>query len=70
LLFSPALRLSREEDSNLLPGNELAQGDKSGKYRNCLRINCALPPIEKHKEVMVKLGEAVKVARYTHSNYQ
>ncbi|HDT4370223.1 TPA: GntR family transcriptional regulator, partial [Klebsiella aerogenes] len=34
----------------------------SGKYRNCLRINCALPPIEKHKEVMVKLGEAVKVA--------
>ncbi|EPL6806333.1 hypothetical protein WJI42_004742, partial [Klebsiella aerogenes] len=32
------------------------------KYRNCLRINCALPPIEKHKEVMVKLGEAVKVA--------
>ena len=34
----------------------------SGKYRNCLRINCALPPIEKHKEVMVQLGEAVKVA--------
>ena len=34
----------------------------SGKYRNCLRINCALPPIEKHKEVMVQLGMAVKVA--------
>ncbi|HGH5404449.1 TPA: aminotransferase class I/II-fold pyridoxal phosphate-dependent enzyme, partial [Raoultella ornithinolytica] len=34
----------------------------SGKYRNCLRINCALPPIDKHREVMVKLGEAVKVA--------
>ena len=34
----------------------------SGKYRNCLRINCALPPIEKHREVMVQLGEAVKVA--------
>jgi DNA-binding transcriptional MocR family regulator len=28
----------------------------SGKYRNCLRINCALPPIDKHREVMVKLG--------------
>ncbi|EOT5520862.1 hypothetical protein ACNRRH_005560, partial [Klebsiella pneumoniae] len=26
------------------------------------RINCALPPTEKHKAVMVKLGEAVKVA--------
>ncbi|EPH2367815.1 hypothetical protein L9F24_005608, partial [Klebsiella pneumoniae] len=24
--------------------------------------NCALPPTEKHKAVMVKLGEAVKVA--------
>ncbi|HEY4466482.1 MAG TPA: GntR family transcriptional regulator, partial [Klebsiella sp.] len=34
----------------------------SGKYRNCLRINCALPPIEKHREVMVQLGMAVKVA--------
>lgn len=34
----------------------------SGKYRNCLRINCALPPIEKHRQVMVKLGEAVKMA--------
>ncbi len=34
----------------------------SGKYRNCLRINCALPTIEKHRQVMVKLGEAVKMA--------
>ena len=34
----------------------------SGKYRNCVRINCALPPNEKHREVMQKLGEAVKVA--------
>ncbi len=34
----------------------------AGKYRNCVRINCALPPTEKHKAVMVKLGEAVKVA--------
>jgi DNA-binding transcriptional MocR family regulator len=34
----------------------------SGKYRNCLRINCALPPTDKHKEVMVQLGMAVKVA--------
>lgn len=34
----------------------------AGKYRNCVRINCALPPTEKHKAVMLKLGEAVKVA--------
>ena len=34
----------------------------SGKYRNCVRINCALPPDEKHREVMQKLGEAVMVA--------
>ena len=34
----------------------------SGKYRNCVRINCALPPNEKHREVMQKLGEAVKTA--------
>ncbi|GAL56806.1 putative GntR family transcriptional regulator YjiR [Pseudescherichia vulneris NBRC 102420] len=34
----------------------------SGKYRNCVRINCALPPNEKHQAVMEKLGNAVKVA--------
>lgn len=34
----------------------------SGKYRNCVRINCALPPDEKHREVMQKLGEAVMIA--------
>ncbi|HEY2453355.1 MAG TPA: PLP-dependent aminotransferase family protein [Scandinavium sp.] len=34
----------------------------SGKYRNCLRINCALPPTEKHRDVMEKLGEAIRVA--------
>ena len=34
----------------------------AGKYRNCLRINCALPAVEKHRQVMVKLGEAVKLA--------
>lgn len=34
----------------------------SGKYRNCLRSNCALSPIEKHRELMVKLREGVKVA--------
>ncbi|MDT3754115.1 MULTISPECIES: aminotransferase-like domain-containing protein [Citrobacter] len=34
----------------------------SGKYRNCVRINCALPPNDKHREVMQKLGEAVKTA--------
>lgn len=31
----------------------------SGKYRNCLRINCALPTTEKHRQVMEQLGEAV-----------
>jgi len=34
----------------------------SGKYRNCVRINCALPPNEKHHAVMEKLGNAIKVA--------
>ncbi len=34
----------------------------AGKYRNCLRINCALPPTEKHREVMEKLGDAIRVA--------
>ncbi|MFP2467202.1 PLP-dependent aminotransferase family protein [Pseudescherichia vulneris] len=34
----------------------------SGKYRNCLRINCALPTSDKHREVMEKLGEAIHVA--------
>ncbi|WP_142503059.1 PLP-dependent aminotransferase family protein [Klebsiella sp. 2680] len=34
----------------------------SGKYRNCVRINCALAPDEKHREVMQKLGNAIKVA--------
>jgi DNA-binding transcriptional MocR family regulator len=34
----------------------------SGKYRNCLRINCALPTTEKHREVMEKLGEAIHLA--------
>jgi len=33
----------------------------SGKYRNCVRINCALPPNEKHHAVMEKLGNAIKV---------
>lgn len=34
----------------------------SGKYRNCLRINCALPTNDKHREVMEKLGEAIHLA--------
>ena len=34
----------------------------SGKYRNCLRVNCALPTTEKHREVMEKLGEAIHLA--------
>lgn len=34
----------------------------SGKYRNCLRINCALPTSDKHREVMEKLGEAIHLA--------
>ncbi len=31
----------------------------SGKYRNCLRINCALPTTETHRGVMEKLGAAI-----------
>ncbi|MGU3524279.1 PLP-dependent aminotransferase family protein [Enterobacteriaceae bacterium C23F] len=31
----------------------------SGKYRNCLRINCALPTTETHRCVMEKLGAAI-----------
>jgi len=34
----------------------------SGKYRNCLRINCALPLTEKNREALRQLGEAVSIA--------
>jgi DNA-binding transcriptional MocR family regulator len=34
----------------------------SGKYRNCLRLNCALPPTEQHQRVVAQLGEAIRVA--------
>lgn len=34
----------------------------SGKYRNCLRINCALPPNEKHRAAVELMGEAVNIA--------
>ncbi|KNC91424.1 PLP-dependent aminotransferase family protein [Trabulsiella odontotermitis] len=34
----------------------------SGKYRNCLRLNCALPPTEPHQRVVAQLGEAIRVA--------
>lgn len=34
----------------------------SGKYRNCLRINCALPPNEHHRQALKQLGEAVQIA--------
>ncbi len=34
----------------------------SGKYRNCLRINCALPLTEKNREALQQLGEAVHIA--------
>lgn len=34
----------------------------SGKYRNCLRINCALPTTDTHRCVMEKLGEAIHKA--------
>lgn len=34
----------------------------SGKYRNCLRINCALPLTEKYREAIQKLGEAIHIA--------
>lgn len=31
----------------------------SGKYRNCLRINCALPPAEKTRAAVEQMGSAV-----------
>lgn len=34
----------------------------SGKYRNCLRINCALPTNEQHREALKKLGDAIHIA--------
>ena len=34
----------------------------SGKYRNCLRINCALPLTERYREAISKLGEAMHIA--------
>ncbi|KFD25244.1 aminotransferase-like domain-containing protein [Yokenella regensburgei] len=34
----------------------------SGKYRNCVRLNCALPPTEHHREVVKQLGEAIQIA--------
>ncbi|HAT2609560.1 putative HTH-type transcriptional regulator YjiR [Phytobacter ursingii] len=34
----------------------------SGKYRNCLRINCALPLTERYREAIAKLGEAIHIA--------
>jgi len=34
----------------------------SGKYRNCLRINCALPLTEENREALRQLGEAVSIA--------
>lgn len=34
----------------------------SGKYRNCLRINGALPPNEKHREAVEQMGEAIHCA--------
>ncbi|WP_342322350.1 PLP-dependent aminotransferase family protein [Kosakonia sp. BYX6] len=34
----------------------------SGKYRNCLRLNCALPPNDENREVIKQLGEAIESA--------
>ena len=34
----------------------------SGQYRNCLRINCALPLTERYREAISKLGEAIHFA--------
>ncbi|MGE9186015.1 PLP-dependent aminotransferase family protein, partial [Escherichia coli] len=31
----------------------------SGKYRNCLRTNCALPLSETYREALKQIGEAV-----------
>lgn len=34
----------------------------TGKYRNCLRINCALPLNDKNQEALRLMGEAVSIA--------
>ncbi|WP_297205887.1 PLP-dependent aminotransferase family protein [uncultured Pluralibacter sp.] len=34
----------------------------AGKYRNCLRINCALPTSEQNRRIMQQLGEAIYIA--------
>ena len=34
----------------------------SGKYRNCLRINVALPPTDKNRDALKKMGEAIVIA--------
>ncbi|KIS43548.1 PLP-dependent aminotransferase family protein [Kosakonia radicincitans] len=34
----------------------------SGKYRNCLRLNCALPLTDANREVIKQLGEAIHAA--------
>lgn len=44
------------------PGRGGSLFSASGKYRNCLRINVALPPTEKHREALKKLGEAIVIA--------
>jgi DNA-binding transcriptional MocR family regulator len=31
----------------------------SGKYRNCLRLNCALPPDEERREAIKQLGATI-----------
>lgn len=34
----------------------------SGKYRNCLRVNCAMPLTERYRDAIRKVGEAVHIA--------
>ena len=45
--------------SQIAPGSLFSA---SGKYRNCLRINCALPLTERYREAISKLGEAIHFA--------
>ena len=34
----------------------------SGKYRNCLRVNCAMPLTERYRDAIRRVGEAVHIA--------
>lgn len=49
----------RLQNIQIAPGSLFSA---SGKYRNCLRINCALPPNERNRNALKQIGEAVQGA--------